>query len=133
MSQPAPGCNGTTYVIKKAGDPSKGAISRGDTATVHATGVIKETGKKFWSTKDPGQQPFTYQAGVGGVIKGWDQGCLGMTVGEERELEIPARAPRPRPVPSSARASTRDSFLIRRTKDTARTGSRPGASRRAAR
>ena len=95
MSQPAPGCNGTTYVIKKAGDPDKGAISRGDTATVHATGVIKETGKKFWSTKDPGQQPFTYQAGVGGVIKGWDQGCLGMTVGEERELEIPARAPRP--------------------------------------
>ena len=33
--------------------------------TVHATGVVKETDKKFWSTKDPGQQPFTYQAGVG--------------------------------------------------------------------
>ena len=50
----------------------------------------RQTGKKFWSTKDPGQEPFTYQAGVGGVIKGWDQGCLGMAIGEERELVIPA-------------------------------------------
>merc|ERR1712161_142674 len=55
----------------------------------HATGVVQQTGKKFWSTKDPGQQPFTYQAGVGGVITGWDQGCLGMKIGEVRELEIP--------------------------------------------
>ena len=50
----------------------------------------RETDKKFWSTKDPGQQPFTYKAGVGGVIVGWDQGCLGMRVGEERVLVIPA-------------------------------------------
>jgi len=27
---------------------------------------------------------------VGKVITGWDQGCLGMTIGEERELLIPA-------------------------------------------
>ena len=46
--------------------------------------------KKFWSTKDAGQKPFTYQAGVGGVIKGWDQGCLGMQIGEVRKLRIPA-------------------------------------------
>jgi hypothetical protein len=38
--------------------------------TVHATGVVVETGKKFWSTHDAGQEPFQYQAGVGGVIKG---------------------------------------------------------------
>ena len=61
-----------------------------DQVTVHATGVVKETGKKFWSTKDPGQQPFGYQAGVGQVITGWDQGLLGMKVGELRMLEIPA-------------------------------------------
>mmetsp|Transcript_4603 Transcript_4603/g.9424 ORF Transcript_4603/g.9424 Transcript_4603/m.9424 type:complete len:120 (-) Transcript_4603:163-522(-) len=66
------------------------AVTKGCTCTVHATGVVKETGKKFWSTKDPGQQPFTYQAGVGGVITGWDQGCLGMEEGEVRELLIPA-------------------------------------------
>ena len=29
------------------------------------------TDKKFWSTKDSGQSPFTYQAGVNKLIKGW--------------------------------------------------------------
>ena len=51
---------------------------------------VKQTGKKFWSTHDAGQSPFTYQAGVGKVIKGWDQGCLGMKQGESRKLLIPA-------------------------------------------
>ena len=78
----------TTYKILKAG--SGRAVQAGNTVTVHATGVVKQTNKKFWSTKDAGQEPFTYQAGVGGVIKGWDQGCLGMQEGEERELIIPA-------------------------------------------
>jgi FKBP-type peptidyl-prolyl cis-trans isomerase len=45
--------------------------------------------KTFWSTKDAGQQPFAYKAGVGGVIVGWDQGCLGMEIGEVRKLDIP--------------------------------------------
>eukprot|EP00434_Breviolum_minutum_P009456 symbB.v1.2.008328.t1/scaffold520.1/size192860/11 len=78
----------TQYQILKPG--SGQAITKGCTATVHATGVVKETGKKFWSTKDPGQKPFSYEAGMGKVITGWDQGCLGMTVGEERKLVIPA-------------------------------------------
>merc|ERR1719261_946710 len=65
-------------------------ITKGCSAMVHATGVVQQTGKKFWSTKDPGQEPFTYQAGVGGVITGWDQGALGMKVGEIRKLVIPA-------------------------------------------
>ena len=64
-------------------------IAKGDTITVHATGIVKETDKKFWSTKDPGQQPFTYNAGVGSVIAGWDQGLLG-AAGEVRKLDIPA-------------------------------------------
>ena len=40
--------------------------------------------------QDPGQKPFTYNAGVQQVITGWDQGCLGMAVGEVRKLDIPA-------------------------------------------
>ncbi|CAJ1367855.1 unnamed protein product [Effrenium voratum] len=82
----APGCACTTYEILKAG--SGKAITAGSNPTVHATGVVKETGKKFWSTKDPGQSPFSYEAGRGKVIKGWDQGCLGMQVGEERKITI---------------------------------------------
>ena len=80
----------TTFSIIKAGEASGEAVSKGSSVTVHATGVVVETGKKFWSTKDPGQQPFSYVAGVGQVITGWDQGLLGMTVGEERLVVIPA-------------------------------------------
>eukprot|EP00999_Lentomonas_sp_LEN2_P001663 NODE_2742_length_511_cov_36.080729_g2692_i0.p1 GENE.NODE_2742_length_511_cov_36.080729_g2692_i0~~NODE_2742_length_511_cov_36.080729_g2692_i0.p1 ORF type:complete len:117 (-),score=25.38 NODE_2742_length_511_cov_36.080729_g2692_i0:85-435(-) len=78
----------TTYRILKEG--SGAVVQKKSKVQVHATGVVKETGKKFWSTKDPGQKPFDYEAGVGGVIAGWDQGCLGMKLGEERELIIPA-------------------------------------------
>ena len=79
----------TIYQILRAG--SGDAVVKGKTVTVHATGVVKETGKKFWSTKDAGQKPFTYRAGVGEVITGWDQGLLGMRLGEERMLTIPAK------------------------------------------
>lgn len=79
----------TTYNIIKAGDGAA-VVQKGSMVTVHATGVVVETGKKFWSTKDPGQQPFSYTAGVGQVITGWDQGLLGMQVGEERMVVIPA-------------------------------------------
>ncbi len=72
--------------------PSSNApiVEKGDYVTVHATGVVKETGSKFWSTKDKGQRAFTYQAGVGGVITGWDQGVMGARVGEIRKLDIPS-------------------------------------------
>eukprot|EP00959_Pyramimonas_sp_CCMP1952_P337649 7070875-Pyramimonas_sp.AAC.1 len=58
----------TTYEIIKEGEGS--LIKTGAQVTVHATGIVKQTGKKFWSTKDKGQQPFKYKAGVGSVITG---------------------------------------------------------------
>jgi len=82
----------TTYVTLKQG--SGMAVQKGSRVTVHATGVVQQshttTSKKFWSTKDPGQQPFSYTAGIGQVITGWDQGLLGMQKGEERKIIIPA-------------------------------------------
>ena len=57
--------------------------------TVHVTAMLQDTRKVFWSTKRSGQRAFTYKAGYGGVVKGWDQGAMGMKVGETRLLLIP--------------------------------------------
>ena len=65
-----PGGVKTTYSIEKT-SVDTATVEKGSTVVVHATGIVKQTGKKFWSTKDAGQQPFEYKAGVGGVIKGW--------------------------------------------------------------
>ncbi|XP_062178101.1 peptidyl-prolyl cis-trans isomerase FKBP12 [Alnus glutinosa] len=56
----------------------------GRNVTVHCTGFGKngDLSQKFWSTKDPGQKPFSFKIGQGSVIKGWDEGVLGMQVGE---------------------------------------------------
>jgi len=84
---PISGSN-TVYTVLQEGTEGE-AVQPGDEVTVHATGLIKQTKTKFWSTKDAGQQPFTYTCG-GGVIKGWDMGARGMTKGEIRGLRIPA-------------------------------------------
>ena len=78
----------TTRQTIRTGRTSGRIIVAKSNVTLHATGSV-QGGKKFWSTKDPGEEPFTYEAGVGGVIVGWDQGCLGMREGEVRLLVIP--------------------------------------------
>ena len=79
----------TTFKIVKPGAEGK-SVTKGNKVTVHALGALDgNPPKKFWHTKDPGQQPFQYQAGVGQVITGWDQGVLGMKINEEREILIP--------------------------------------------
>jgi peptidylprolyl isomerase len=59
----------------------------GQMVTVHYTGTL-ENGTKFDSSVDRGQ-PFTFQIGVGRVIKGWDEGVMTMKVGGKRKLIIP--------------------------------------------
>ena len=55
--------------------------------TVHYTGTLKD-GTKFDSSVDR-KEPFTFTLGAGQVIKGWEQGIVGMKVGGKRKLTIP--------------------------------------------
>ena len=59
----------------------------GDMLEMHYTGTL-EDGKKFDSSYDR-SEPFKFQIGVGQVIKGWEEGVLGMCVGEKRKLIVP--------------------------------------------
>lgn len=59
----------------------------GDIVLVHYVGTL-DNGTKFDSSYDNGQ-PIRFTLGQGNVIKGWDQGLVGMVVGEKRRLVIP--------------------------------------------
>jgi hypothetical protein len=56
---------GFTKTILQAGNGLK--PKKGQSVTVHCTGFGKnrDFAQKFWSTKDPGQEPFTFAVGRG--------------------------------------------------------------------
>lgn len=58
----------------------------GDMVSVHYTGKTTD-GKKFDSSLDRGQ-PFVFKLGAGMVIRGWDEGILGMKKGEKKTLTV---------------------------------------------
>jgi FKBP-type peptidyl-prolyl cis-trans isomerase FkpA len=70
------------------------AAATGNTVTVHYSGWLyspdapKQRGTQFDSSV--GGTPFTFNLGAGNVIKGWDQGLVGMKVGGKRTLILPA-------------------------------------------
>ncbi|KAL3531065.1 hypothetical protein ACH5RR_010387 [Cinchona calisaya] len=62
---------------------------KGDRVSVHYRGKLTD-GTVFDSSIERGD-PIEFELGSGRVIKGWDQGLLGMCVGEKRKLKIPAK------------------------------------------
>ena len=63
-------------------------IKSGQSATVDYVGKLAD-GSVFDASKNHGTTGFTFSLGAGQVIKGWDEGVLGMKVGETRILTIP--------------------------------------------
>lgn len=78
----------TELKIETLKEGSGEAAKNGDTLSMHYLGTL-ENGTKFDSSYDR-NQPFEFTLGAGEVIKGWDQGILGMKVGEKRKLTIPS-------------------------------------------
>jgi FKBP-type peptidyl-prolyl cis-trans isomerase len=60
----------------------------GSTVQVKYVGMLPD-GTVFDATEKHGGEPITFQLGAGRVIKGWDQGLVGMKVGGTRQLIIP--------------------------------------------
>ncbi len=77
--------SGLQYVNLVEGDGRVAHV--GETAIVHYTGWL-EDGTKFDSSVDR-NEPFSFRLGASRVIKGWDEGVVGMKIGSKRKLIIP--------------------------------------------
>lgn len=62
------------------------AAKTGDVVEVHYTGRFPD-GKEFDTSV--GKEPYAFKLGAGRVIKGWDEGVVGMRVGGKRKLTVP--------------------------------------------
>lgn len=63
------------------------AVKSGDTVSVNYIGTLVD-GTKFDSSYDRGE-PISFTVGSGQLIKGFDEGVVGMQVGGKRKLTIP--------------------------------------------
>jgi FKBP-type peptidyl-prolyl cis-trans isomerase 2 len=62
-------------------------VKSGDKINVHYTGKLTD-GTLFDSSA--GREPLEFEVGSGMVIKGFDEGVTGMSVGEKKTIHIPA-------------------------------------------
>jgi len=77
--------SGVRYVDLQLGQGDEAQL--GKIVEVHYVGTLLD-GTRFDSSRDR-EHPLTFRLGAGDVIKGWDEGLLGMKVGGKRKLTIP--------------------------------------------
>lgn len=97
-------------------------VKKGDTIRINYTGTL-EGGEKFDSSE--GREPLQFMVGEGRVIKGMDEGVIGMEVGKEKTIvaqpadaygerqqelvqEIPKNA-----LPEQLRAQAKEGMVLR--------------------
>lgn len=97
----------TTLRIEDLKEGSGPQAITSNTVRVQYIGRLVD-GKQFDTSCQPGRTPFEFTLGAGQVIPGWDSGIVGMRVGGQRRLIIPAslaygeRSPSPDIPPNSA-------------------------------
>lgn len=82
--------SGLQYIDHKIGDGAE-AI-KGSQIEVHYTGWVYVDGKKTGEPFDSSlkREPIAFRLGSGQMIRGWDEGLVGVKVGGKRTLIIPA-------------------------------------------
>ena len=77
--------SGLKYTDLRVGEGDE--AGSGKIVEVHYVGWL-EDGMRFDSSRDH-NRPLTFRLGAGDVLKGWDEGLVGMKVGGKRRLIIP--------------------------------------------
>ena len=78
----------TELMIEDISEGDGAEAAAGDTISAHYVGVAHSTGEEFDASWNRGA-PLDFRLGVGQVIRGWDEGIVGMKVGGRRRLVIP--------------------------------------------
>lgn len=73
--------------VKRRVDDCRRRTKKGDTLHIHYIGSLQESGVEFDRSRK--EEPFAFTIGSSQVIKGWEQGVLGMCVGEKRKVVVP--------------------------------------------
>jgi len=89
------------------------AVKTGDTIKVNYTGKLND-GSVFDSSQ--GRSPLEFKVGSGQLIKGFDEGVIGMKVGETKTVKIPA---------DKAYGPYRQELLIKATPEQFPSGTKP--------
>lgn len=86
QSAPSPSAAATvtTTILTQGTGP---AAKPGDKVAIHYVGTLLD-GTKFASSRDK-NEPLTFTVGGRGIVKGMNQGVLGMRVGETRRIVVP--------------------------------------------
>ena len=61
-------------------------VKKGDTVKVHYHGKLTN-GETFDSSE--GKEPLEFKVGEGSVIKGFDDGVMGMQIGDKKTIQVP--------------------------------------------